>query len=92
MVKAYIGIANSYGLESFLSDGESAAIAITSGAERGRVRQRAYYWAAVSDDVAAQIHEYLRVGDRHQALLTLDTLATEIAPLERVRLRAGRAV
>ena len=91
MVKAYIGIANSYGLEAFLSDGESAAIVITSGAEHGRVRQRAYYWAAVSDDVAAQIHEYLRVGDRHQALLTLDTLATEIAPLERVRVREGRA-
>ena len=91
MVKAYIGIANSYGLESFLSDGESAAIVITSGGEHGGVRQRAYYWAAVSDDVAAQIREYLRNGDQHQALLTLDTLATEIAPLERVRVREGRA-
>ena len=81
MVKAYIGIANSHGLQSFLSEGENAALVITSDSKDGRVCRRAYYWAAVSDDAAMQIREYLRVGDRHQALLTLDTLATDIAPL-----------
>jgi hypothetical protein len=83
MVKAYIGIANSYGLESFLSERENAAYVVTSGAHDGRVCRRAYYWAAVSDEVAAQIREYLRVGDQHQALLTLATLAKDVAPLER---------
>ena len=90
MVKGYIGIANSNGLESFLSDGESAALVITSGTEYEGVRRRAYYWAAVHDDVARQIFDYLRAGDRRQALLTLDALATEITPLERVRGSADR--
>ena len=39
-------------------------------------------WEAVSNDAATQIREYLHAGDRLQALLTLDALATEIAPLE----------
>ena len=90
MVKAYIGIVNSNGLESFLSDDENAAFVITSGTKFKGVRRRVYYWAAVHDDVARQILDYIRAGDRHQALLTLDTLATDIAPLERVRGSVGR--
>lgn len=84
MVKGYIGIADSHGLESFLSDDESAAFVGAFGTDAGRICRRAYYWAAVSDEVAAQIREYLRLGERHQALLTLDALATDIAPLERL--------
>ena len=43
--------------------------------------QRACFWAAVRDDVAEEVQQELVAGDRRQALLTLDTLATDIAPL-----------
>lgn len=84
MAKAYIGTVTFRGLESFLSESDSGGFAIGAGAADGRFPQRVHYWAAVSDDVAAQIRDYLRAGDRHQALLTLEALATDIAPLERV--------
>lgn len=123
MVKAYIGIVNSNGLELFLPETEGVACVASIGPEYSRTSQRACFsnglesflsetqvcpcvsgiatepgriwarvcfWAAVSDDVAAQIHEYLRTGHRRQALLTLDSLATEIAPLEPVRAPTSR--
>lgn len=91
MVKAYIGIASSCGLESFLSERENTRFVIASGADDGQVCRRAHYWAAVSDEGAAQIRECLRRGDRRQALLTLDTLALDIAPLERFARQRRRA-
>jgi hypothetical protein len=38
----------------------------------------------VSDDVAEEVRAYLGAGKRLEALLTLDAMATEIAPLDRV--------
>jgi hypothetical protein len=50
-------------------------------ADYGVARNRACYWAAVSDDVAQEIRTLLAAGQRLQALLTLDAMATDIAPL-----------
>jgi hypothetical protein len=91
MVKAYIGTASYFGLESFLSESENDALVMIGDVENVRIRRRVHYWAAVSDDVATQIQEYLRAGDRRQALLTLDALATDITPLDRFGGRHRRA-
>jgi hypothetical protein len=84
MVKAYVAIVNPHGLEAFFPDADCIASAVLPGPVNRRAGQRVMLWAAVTDDVAAQIREYIRLGDRHQALLHLDTLATQVAPFGQV--------
>jgi hypothetical protein len=83
MVKAYVGVANRCGLESFLLEGHGPAQVPTARARCGVGQNRACYWAAVRDDVAQEIRGLLASGERLQALLTLDAMATDIALLGR---------
>jgi hypothetical protein len=81
MVKAYIGIANSVGLQAFIHDDDRLLALIAPRAGLTPSQQRACFWAAVRDDVAKAIRQELLAGHRRQALLPLDSLGTDIATL-----------
>ena len=81
MIKAYIAVANAFGLQALIHDSQPVLALITSQKELTPSQHRACFWAAVRDDVAEQIRKLLLAGNHREALLTLDTLATDIAPI-----------
>ena len=81
MVKAYIAVANAFGLQALIHDSQPVLALITSPKELTPSQHRACFWAAVRDDVAEQIRKLLLAGNHREALLTLDSLATDIAPI-----------
>ena len=81
MVKAYVGIADSLGLQAFMRDDGRLLALIPPSTRSAPNQQRACFWVAVRDDVAEEVQQELVAGYRRQALLTLDALATDIAPL-----------
>ena len=59
MVKAYIGIADSLGLQAFIHDDDRLLALIAPRAGLTPSQQRACFWAAVRDDVAKEVQQEL---------------------------------
>ena len=81
MLRAFVGIADCYGLESFRPESEVPLEWLAHRATACRSRQAVCYWAVVSDEAASEIRSELDGRHRIQALSTLQSLATEIIPV-----------
>ncbi len=77
-MKAYVGIADSDGLRSFVPEGDvpDGLMILESRAARGL--GWACFWAAVDEGAAAQVGEELASGRRRDAMNLLWVLAREI--------------
>ena len=85
-MKAYVGIADSDGLRSFVPEGDVPDGLMVLDARAARGRGWACFWAAVDEETAAQVGEELASGRRRDAMNLLWVLAREI-----VRYPAGIA-
>src|SRR5947209_19031262 len=81
MFKAYIGIADSEGLESFIPEGEVPVEWLTRVAHGSRVEEAVCYYAVLSDEAAQTIRAELDASRRLDALHLLDGLALELRPI-----------
>ncbi len=77
-MKAFIAIADSDGLRSFVPEGDVPDELIVLEARAARSRGWACLWAAVDEDAAAQVGEELASGRRRDAMNLLWVLAREI--------------
>ena len=76
MVKSYVGIISSRGLESLLPETEHAVPFLIRRAYRRRPTEAVCYWAVMQDTVAGEVKRQLEWKRYADALLTLRTLAT----------------
>lgn len=83
-MKAYVGIADSDGLRSFLSEGEVPEGFMILEAKAAQRRGWFCFWAAVDEQMAEQISEELASGRRRDAMNLLWVLARELVryPIE----------
>lgn len=81
MLRAFVGIADCYGLESFLPESEVPIAWLARRATANPSRQAVCYWAVVSDEVAREIRSELEGLHRVEALRTLLSLAREVLPV-----------
>tara|TARA_R100000734_G_C3298881_1_gene89755 strand:- start:736 stop:1074 length:339 start_codon:yes stop_codon:yes gene_type:complete len=76
-MNTYCGIADAYGLESFMECEEvgSAPMSLTMRARMNRQRHAMVYWVELPDDKVEQMNEAIRQaqedGDWHEPLLLL---------------------
>lgn len=87
MLRAFIGIANCFGLESFRPEGEVPIEWLAQQATTLRSRQAVCFWAVVGDEAAREIRSELDGRHRIEALTALQSLATEI-----VRVTSAKSV
>lgn len=78
MLKAFVGIADCYGLESFRPEGEVPIEWLAQRATTRHSRQAVCFWAVVGDEAAREIRSELDGRHPHEALTALGSLATEI--------------
>ncbi len=78
MLRAFVGIADCYGLESFRPESEVPLEWLAHRATACRSRQAVCYWAVVGDEAAREIRSELDSRHPFEALTTLGSLATEI--------------
>ena len=78
MLKAFVGIADCYGLESFRPEGEVPIEWLARRATTRHSRQAVCFWAVVADEAAREIR--FELDGRHplEALTALGSLAREI--------------
>jgi hypothetical protein len=77
-MKAYLGIADSDGLLSFVPEGVVPDGLMVLDARAARGRGWACFWAAVDEKTARQVGEELASGRRRDAMNLLWVLAREI--------------
>ena len=77
-MKAYVGIADSDGLRTFVPEGGVPDVLMVLDARAARSRGWACFWAAVDEGAAAQVGEELASGRRRDAMNLLWVLAREI--------------
>jgi hypothetical protein len=81
MFKAFIGIADSEGLASFIPEGEVPVEWLTRLAHGSRSRKAVCYYAVLSDEAAQSIRAELDASRRLDALRLLGGLALELRPI-----------
>lgn len=77
-MKAYVGIADSDGLRSFVPEGDVPDGLMILEAEAALGRGWACFWAAVDEQTADEIRDELASGQRRDAMNLLWVLAREI--------------
>ena len=77
-MKAYVGIADSDGLRSFVPEGDLPDGFMVLEANAAQGRGWAFFWAAVDEQTADQIGEELATGRRRDAMNLLWVLARDI--------------
>ena len=80
MFKAFVGIADSWGLESFIPEGEVPIEWLRRTANGCRGTSAVCYYAVLSDEAAETIRGELDASRRIDALRLLDGLALELLP------------
>jgi hypothetical protein len=78
ILRAFVGIAHCYGLESFRPEGEVPIEWLAQQATTLRSRQAVCFWAVVGDEAAREIRSELDGRHRIEALTIFQSLATEI--------------
>ncbi len=77
-MKAFIAIADSDGLRSFVQEGDVPDVLMVLDARAARSRGWACFWAALDEGAAVQVGEELASGRRRDAMNLLWVLAREI--------------
>jgi hypothetical protein len=77
-MKAYVGIADSDGLRTFVPEGGLPDVLMVLDARAAQNRGWACFWAAVDEGAARQVGEELASGRRRDAINLLWVLAREI--------------
>ncbi len=77
-MKAYVGIADSDGLRTFVQEGDVPDVLMVLDARAARSRGWACFWAALDEGAAVQVGEELASGRRRDAMNLLWVLAREI--------------
>jgi hypothetical protein len=81
MFKAFVGIADCTGLESFIPEGAVPIEWLSSAANGCRGRKAVCYYAVLSDEAAEAIRGELDASRRMDALCLLEGLAVELLPV-----------
>jgi hypothetical protein len=92
MNRAYVGIADYEGLESFLPEG---LVPLDWLVRRASARCRlgaVCYWAAVRDEIAHEIRGELILGRRAVAMTMLQGLAVELVPVAYPEMTPGSSL
>ncbi len=79
MLKAYVGIASKHGLSIFQPERDDT-ISLVRRHIRHSLR-RMGFWAVVNDVEASSIQALFLNGQRHDAMIALERLASQIGPI-----------
>ena len=78
MTESYIGIVSQFGLEDLWREGEHTLRFVLRQVERFKTRPACCIWAVIDRDFEEQIALQIHLGNRHDALLLLQTVAVDL--------------
>lgn len=81
MLHSFVGIVDRFGLESMLPENPHVARFLCRRATLNRHRKAVCYWAVIQEEFAQQITIELQAGCHADALILLQSLATEMGPI-----------
>lgn len=81
MQRSYVGIVTARGLEALFPESERAVRLLDRRIYGPRPFLGFCCWAVLRDEVAQQVRDYLKEGDRHSAYRVLELSATAFGPI-----------